>query len=153
MKPKKIKLNKFYDERGYLIELLPKKFKNIFKYSIITSSKKNVIRGLHYDKLLNEKKLIYILKGKILDVTVNVKKNKKIYYNKLKKGDALFIPSEFAHGYKCLAKENILLYFLSKNYNPKNQKGIFWKDNRLKIKWDINSPIISNRDKILPNLR
>ena len=54
MKPKKIKLNKFNDKRGYLLELLPKKFKNIFKYSIITSSKKNVLRGLHYDKLLNE---------------------------------------------------------------------------------------------------
>ena len=152
MKPKKIKLNKFNDKRGYLLELLPKKFKNIFKYSIITSSKKNVLRGLHYDKLLNEKKLIYVLKGEILDVTVNIKKNKKIYYNKLKEGDALFIPSKFAHGYKCLAKENILIYFLSENYNPKHQKGIFWKDNKLKIKWSIKDPIISIKDKMLPNL-
>jgi len=152
MQPKKIKLNKFDDERGYLLELLPKELKNIFKYSIITSSKKNVIRGLHYDKFLNEKKLIYVLKGEILDVTVNIKKNKKIYYNKLKKGDALFIPSEFAHGYKCIARENVLLYFLSKDYNPNNQKGIFWKDNKLKIKWNINTPIISTKDKMLPNL-
>ena len=152
MKPKKIKLNKFDDKRGYLLELLPKKFKNIFKYSIITSSKKDVIRGLHYDKLLDEKKLIYVLKGKILDVTVDIKKNTKIYYNKLEEGDALFIPSEFAHGYKCLANENILIYFLSKNYNPKHQKGIFWKDNKLKIKWSIKDPIISTKDKMLPNL-
>ena len=152
MQPKKIKLNKFDDERGYLLELLPKELKNIFKYSIITSSKKNVIRGLHYDKFLNEKKLIYVLKGEILDVTVNINKNKKIYYNKLKKGDALFIPSEFAHGYKCIARENVLLYFLSKDYNPKNQKGIFWKDNKLKIKWNIKTPIISTKDKMLPNL-
>ena len=151
MKPEKIKLKKFDDDRGYLLELLPKKFKNLFKYSIITSSKKNVIRGLHYDKWLNEKKLIYILKGEILDVTVDVKK-KKIYYNKLKKGDALFIPSEFAHGYKCLAKENVLLYFLSKNYNPKNQNGIFWEDKKLMIKWNIKNPIISTKDKMLPNL-
>ena len=152
MKPKKIKLNKFDDERGYLLELLPKKFKDMFKYSIITSSKKNVIRGLHYDKSLNEKKLIYVLKGEILDVTVNVKKNKKIYYNKLKEGDSLFIPSEFAHGYKCIARENVLLYFLSKNYNQNNQKGIFWKDSTLKIKWNIKKPIISIKDKMLPNL-
>ena len=152
MQPKKIKLNKFDDERGYLLELLPKELKNIFKYSIITSSKKNVIRGLHYDKFLNEKKLIYVIKGEILDVTVNINKNKKIYYNKLKKGDALFIPSKFAHGYKCMARENVLLYFLSKDYNPKNQKGIFWKDNKLKIKWNIKTPIISTKDKMLPNL-
>ena len=152
MQPKKIRLNKFDDERGYLLELLPKELKNIFKYSIITSSKKNVIRGLHYDKFLNEKKLIYVIKGEILDVTVNIKKNKKIYYNKLKEGDALFIPSKFAHGYKCIARENVLLYFLSKDYNPKNQKGIFWKDNKLKIKWNIKTPIISTKDKILPNL-
>tara|TARA_B100000787_G_scaffold150611_1_gene123259 strand:- start:3650 stop:4111 length:462 start_codon:yes stop_codon:yes gene_type:complete len=152
MKPEKIKLNKFNDKRGYLLELLPKKFKNIFKYSIITSSKKNVIRGLHYDKFLNEKKLIYILKGEILDVTVNVKGNKKIHYNKLKEGDALLVPSGFAHGYKCLANENLLLYFLSKNYNAKNQKGIFWKDKRLNIKWNINDPLISIKDKMLPIL-
>jgi dTDP-4-dehydrorhamnose 3,5-epimerase len=152
MQPKKIRLNKFDDERGYLLELLPKELKNIFKYSIITSSKKNVIRGLHYDKFLNEKKLIYVIKGEILDVTVNINKNKKIYYNKLKKGDALFIPSKFAHGYKCIARENVLLYFLSKDYNPKNQKGIFWKDNKLKIKWNIKTPIISTKDKMLPNL-
>ena len=152
MNPKKIKLNKFNDERGYLLELLPKKFKNIFKYSIITSCKKNVIRGLHYDKFLNEKKLIYVIKGEILDVTVNINKNKKIYYNKLKKGDALFIPSKFAHGYKCMARENVLLYFLSKDYNPKNQKGILWNDNKLKIKWNIKTPIISTKDKMLPNL-
>ena len=152
MQPKKIRLNKFDDERGYLLELLPKELKNIFKYSIIPSSKKNVIRGLHYDKFLNEKKLIYVIKGEILDVTVNINKNKKIYYNKLKKGDALFIPSKFAHGYKCIARENVLLYFLSKDYNPKNQKGIFWKDNKLKIKWNIKTPIISTKDKMLPNL-
>ena len=152
MQPKKIRLNKFDDERGYLLELLPKELKNIFKYSIITSSKKNVIRGLHYDKFLNEKKLIYVIKGEILDVTVNINKNKKIYYNKLKKGDALFIPSKFAHGYKCIARETVLLYFLSKDYNPNNQKGIFWKDNKLKIKWNIKTPIISTKDKMLPNL-
>jgi dTDP-4-dehydrorhamnose 3,5-epimerase len=85
MKPEKIKLKKFDDDRGYLLELLPKKFKNLFKYSIITSSKKNVIRGLHYDKWLNEKKLIYILKGEILDVTVDVKKKKKFIIISLKK--------------------------------------------------------------------
>jgi dTDP-4-dehydrorhamnose 3,5-epimerase len=152
MRLKKIKLKRFIDNRGYLLELIPKEYQNIFKYSIITSSKKNVIRGLHYDKLFNEKKLIYILKGNILDVTVDILK-RKVFYNNLKKNDALFIPKGFAHGYKCLSKENIMIYFLSKNFNIKNQRGIIWNDTKLNIKWACSKPIISFKDRKLPSIK
>ena len=82
MYPKKISLKKFSDNRGYLLELLPKKFKKKFVYFIITKSKKNVLRGLHYDKNLQEEKLIFLLEGKILDVCINLKNKKNVnYYN------------------------------------------------------------------------
>jgi dTDP-4-dehydrorhamnose 3,5-epimerase-like enzyme len=64
MNPKKISLKKFVDRRGYLLELLPKEFKKKFIYFIITKSKKNVLRGLHYDKNLQEEKLVFLLEGK-----------------------------------------------------------------------------------------
>mgnify|MGYP001171782296 CR=1 FL=1 len=156
MSPKKINLKKYKDSRGYLIEILPKKFKKKFVYSILTNSKKNVVRGLHYDSRLEEEKLIYLLDGKILDVCVNLKKGKnfgKITYKTLKKGDGLYIPKGFAHGYKCLQKKNIIIYFLTKFFDYKTNKGIIWNDKKLKIKWRIKHPIISKKDLQLPELK
>jgi dTDP-4-dehydrorhamnose 3,5-epimerase len=150
---KKIKLKKFKDSRGFLLELLPDNYKKKFYYSILTSSKKKVIRGLHYDKDLSEEKIIFIIKGKILDVCVDLKKGrnyKKIHYNSLRKGESLYIPKGFAHGYRCIEKENILLYFLSKTYNPKKNRGIKWDDRILNIFWGIKKPILSTKDRNLP---
>jgi dTDP-4-dehydrorhamnose 3,5-epimerase len=152
---KRIKLKKYKDSRGFLLELLPANYKKKFYYSILTSSKKNVIRGLHYDSGFLEEKIIYILKGRILDVCVNLKKGKnykKIYYNTLKKGDSIYIPKGLAHGYRCIGKENILLYFISKTYNPKKNMGIKWNDKTLNISWRIKKPILSIKDKKLPTI-
>ena len=114
-----------------------------------------MIRGLHYEKYLSEEKIIYILKGKILDVCVNLKKGKhykKIYYNLLKKGDSIYISKGLAHGYRCIGKENVLLYFLSKTYNPKKGRGIKWDDKILNIFWGIKKPTLSTKDRNLPTL-
>jgi len=154
MYPRKINLKKYKDSREFLLELLPKKFKKKFYYSILSSSKKNVIRGLHYDKGFSEEKIIYVVKGKILDICVNLKKKtyKKISSFLLKEGDSIYIPGGFAHGYRALNKENIILYFLSKSYNSKKKRGIKWNDKILNIPWKIKKPIISINDKNLPSI-
>ena len=152
MKPVKFKINDFYDNRGFLIELIPNKIKFNFNYSIITFSKKNVLRGMHYNKTEKENKLIYILNGRIYDVLVNLNKGKnfgKIFYFELKKNDLLFIPRGFAHGYHCLAKQNSILYFMNQKYKKKNNKGFSWNDKNFNIKWKTNKPILSNKDKNL----
>ena len=152
MKPVKFKINDFYDNRGFLIELIPNKIKFNFNYSIITFSKKNVLRGMHYNKTEKENKLIYILIGRIYDVLVNLNKGKnfgKIFYFELKKNDLLFIPRGFAHGYHCLAKQNSILYFMNQKYKKKNNKGFSWDDKNFNIKWKTNKPILSNKDKNL----
>ena len=77
---------------------------------------------------------------------------KKIYYNSLKKGDSIYISKGLAHGYRCIGKENILLYFLSKTYNPKKNRGIKWDDKILNIFWGIKKPILSIKDRNLPTL-
>ena len=123
MKPQKIKGTKYKDNRGFLIEVVPKKIKKKFTYSIITQSKKNVLRGMHFNKKKSEEKLVYILDGKILDITINLNKGKnfgEIFYNRLKKNDILLIPRGFAHGYLCLESKNTILYLLNKKYTPKN---------------------------------
>ena len=107
---------------------------------------------MHYNKKQDEEKLVYILNGKILDVTINLNKGKnfgKIFYNRLKKSDILFIPKGFAHGYLCLDNKNTILYLLNKKYSSKNNSGFFWKDKKFKIKWGIIKPILSSKDKNL----
>ena len=156
MEPLKIKSNHFKDSRGYLIEVVPKNINKKFTYSIITQSKKNVLRGMHFNKKNNEEKLIYILDGKILDITINLNKGAnfgKIFYNRLVKNDILFIPKGFAHGYLCLDGKNTILYLLNKKYSPKNNSGFFWKDKKFNIKWGIKKPILSKKDKNLQEHR
>ena len=148
----KIKGTKDKDNRGFLIEVVPKKIKKKFIYSIITESKKNVLRGMHFNKKKNEEKLVYILDGKVLDITINLNKGKsfgKIFYNRLKKNDILLIPRGFAHGYLCLESKNTILYLLNKKYAPKNNSGFFWKNKKFNIKWGIKKPILSAKDRKL----
>ena len=147
---KKFKALLFKDNRGYLAEITPKEINRKFIYSILTNSKKNVIRGMHYNKKKEEEKLVYVLDGEVLDVTVNLNKGKnfgKINYTKLKKNDILYLPKGFAHGYKCLGKSNTVLYLLTQKYSAKNNHGFIWNDQNFKIKWKIKNPILSNRDK------
>ena len=152
MRPIKSTCKQYKDIRGQLSEITPKKINKKYNYSILTESKKDVIRGMHFNKVMNEEKLLVILKGKILDVTINLNKGKnfgKIFYFKLKKNDILFIPRGFAHGYLCLGKKNTILYLLNKKYSNKNNTGFCWNDKNFNIKWGIKKPILSMKDKIL----
>ena len=152
MRPIKSTSKQYKDIRGHLSEITPKKINKKFSYSILTESKKNVIRGMHFNKVKNEEKLLFILKGKVLDVTINLNKGKnfgKIFYFNLKKNDILFIPKGFAHGYLCLGKKNTILYLLNKKYSNKNNTGFCWNDKNFKIKWGIKKPILSMKDKFL----
>jgi len=152
MKPIKFIGKQFKDARGFLTEITPKKIKKKFTYSILTESKKNVIRGMHFNKKMDEEKLVFILKGRMLDVTINLNKGKnfgKIFYYNLKKNDVLFIPKGYAHGYLCLEKQNTILYLLNKKYSNKNNTGFCWNDKNFDVKWGINKPILSIKDKYL----
>ena len=152
MKPIKFNSKLYKDNRGYLKEITPLNLKKKFIYSILTNSKKNVLRGMHFDKKFKEEKLVFVLDGKILDVTININKGKnfgKIYYNTIKKNDILFIPKGFAHGYLCLSNNNTVLYLLTKKFSKKNSSGFLWNDKKFNINWKIKNPILSYKDKNL----
>jgi len=153
-KPKYLKQIIHKDSRGSLTEIfLKKKIKFDFFKCITVTSKKNVIRGLHFQKKFAQHKIIFVLKGIINDFVVDIKKNSKtfgkVYKFKLTPGEALIIPKNFAHGYSSLAKENIVVYFLSENWHPGHESGIIWNDKFLNINWGIRKPIISIKDKLL----
>ncbi len=155
MIPKLIKTTIYPDKRGFFKELyLKKKIKFNCKFTAISSSKKNVIRGLHYQIKKRQSKILSVLKGEAIDICVDINKKSKnfgkVYKFKLKPGYLLFVPKTFAHGIGFYGKENILLYHLSEYRYPKYERGIIYNDPRLKIKWGIKNPITSKRDSLMP---
>ena len=153
-----IKSKQFYDNRGYFRELIREtKIKQKFVFNVVSLSKKNVIRGLHYQGLKPQGKLVSVVKGKILDVAVDFRKKSKTYgkHYKIilsdKNQTSLFIPAGFAHGFASLDKENIVVYSCTNYRHQKSEDGILWNDKQLKINWPIKNPIISKKDLINPS--
>ena len=112
-----------------------------------------MIRGLHLQRKKTQAKYISVLKGKILDVVVDLRKKSKTFGKTFKivlsekNLKSLYIPEGFAHGFCGLEKENYMLYSCS-NYRDKNSEvGIIWNDKKLRIKWPKADVIISEKDK------
>ena len=152
---KVIKGTNHYDSRGYFRET----FKNVFFknkkliFWCMSKSKKNVLRGLHMQTKYQQDKFVSVVKGKIFDVVVDLRKKSKTYGKKYtitlsdKNSTSLFIPAGFAHGFCGLENENLVFYGCTNYRSKKNEVGILWNDNALKIKWPIKKPIISKKDK------
>ena len=144
---------KHKDNRGYLRELvLEKLIKENFKFQILSVSKKNVLRGLHFQVKKPQGKLISVLKGEIFDVTVDLRKNSKTFgkYFSIRLSEknctSIFVPPGFAHGFLTLKKENIICYSCTEYRSPKNERSLKYNDPKLKIKWPIKKPIVSSKD-------
>ena len=156
-----IKLKRNNDSRGYLAETYNKKMiggkELVFDYKVI--SKKNIFRGFHFQYKFQQVKLISVLKGKILDCVIDLRKNSKTFGKTYKiilsekNNLSLYVPTGFAHSYLTLEKENIVYYKLSNYYAPKFESGIFWNDKNLKIKLPVKNPIVSKKDKKLPSFK
>ena len=144
----------FKDKRGYFKELSREKdLKVKLPFTVMSFSKKNVIRGLHLQIQRSQGKFITVLKGKIFDVAVDLRKNSKTFGKHFKiilsekNCRSIYIPPGFAHGFCALAKENYVIYGCT-NYRDKNsESGIKYNDFDLNIKWPIKKPILSSKDK------
>ena len=152
---KVIQSKSYKDSRGLFKEDYKKKFfknKN-FVFGCTSSSKKNVIRGLHLQTKYSQEKYVSVLKGAIIDVVVDLRKKSKTYGKHYKiilsdeNAKSIFIPAGFAHGFLALKKENIIYYTCTNYRSAKHEVGILWNDKNLKIKWPIKNPVISKKDK------
>ena len=151
-KPIKIKQNVYPDNRGYFQEIFLEKYFGLnLKFTAIAQSKKNVIRGMHFQLKNKQTKFLYVVDGKILDVVVNLNRKSKnfgkVYKFILKAGEIIFVPDNYAHGYECLSSKCTVLYHLERYRDTKNESGIMYNDKSLKIKWKTKKPILSLRDK------
>lgn len=149
------KRKNFKDTRGFFRELfIQKQLKNKFVFDYLSLSKKNVIRGLHLQLKNPQGKLITVMHGKIFDVALDCRKKSKTFGKffkvvlSAKENKSLYIPEGFAHGFKALKDNSIMLYSCSKKRYADLEYGLLWNDKELKINWPnkkIN--IISNKDQ------
>jgi dTDP-4-dehydrorhamnose 3,5-epimerase len=155
----------FKDNRGCFMESYNQKNINKllgnvnFVQDNESESSRGVLRGLHFQKPpYTQAKLVRCLKGSVLDVVLDLRKDSKTYgifetislteENKKQ----LFIPKGFAHGFIVLSKSAIFSYKVDNYYNPDSECGVLWSDLDLNIDWKINKNeiIVSEKDKNLP---
>tara|TARA_Y100001958_G_C21087583_1_gene441798 strand:+ start:32 stop:550 length:519 start_codon:yes stop_codon:yes gene_type:complete len=147
------KSKNYYDKRGLFRELaLKNKIKKKLIFTVVSRSKKNVLRGLHMQKKFKQGKYVSVLKGKILDVAVDCRKKSKTFGKHFKivlsekNCNSIFIPPGFLHGFLGLEKENIIVYSCTNYRNKKSEISVKWNDKDLNINWQIKSPILSQKD-------
>lgn len=152
----------FQDDRGFFFESFNEnKYREYlgngvqFVQDNISSSKKGVLRGLHFQlPPFAQGKLVSVVKGGVLDVAVDLRKESLTYgkyelvelteKNKLQ----FWIPPGFAHGFLSLEEDTIFSYKCSNYYSPQHERTILWNDQDLNIEWDIDAPIVSDKDRI-----
>ncbi len=149
-----IKKKRFRDKRGYFKEIIRENnFKKKFPFLVMSYSKKNVIRGLHIQSKNSQGKFVTVIKGKIFDVALDLRKNSKTFGKVFKcilseaNSNSLYIPEGFAHGFQCLEKENYIIYSCTKYREKNNEVTIDVNDRNLKINWPLKKKILSQKDK------
>ena len=154
----------FKDNRGFFLEIYKndKYIKKLIKFNFVqdnhSRSKKNVLRGLHFQITKPQAQLITVMRGHIFDVVVDLRKESKTFgkwygveLNDRETRQILMGPG-FAHGYYVFSKYADLHYKVTEFYNPHSEGGLNWRDPNIGIKWPIKNPIINNRDKNFPFL-
>ena len=143
----------FKDKRGYFKELIKeKKIRKKLPFTVMSYSKKNVIRGMHIQTKKSQGKFISVLKGKIYDAALDLRKNSKTFGKVFtcilseKNSQSIYIPPGFAHGFCGLDKENYIIYSCTKYRSANSEVGIKYSDKDLKINWPVKKPIISKKD-------
>jgi len=157
-----LKPNVHKDNRGSLLEVYNESLSHIindfnkhFCLEYYSISKKNVIRGLHYQIDITQGKLVTAINGAVFDVVVDIRKNSPTFGEhevvELNEENRymIWIPPGFAHGFQCLINNSILSYKCDGQYSPLHERCVKWSDSTLDIQWpNISSPVISEKDRL-----
>jgi len=152
----------FRDSRGYFQEIYNRKtlievgIDLDWKQDNLSVSQKNVLRGLHYQIVEPQAKLVRVVRGAVLDVAVDIRKSSLTFGQhvsvELKAGDgqAFLIPAGFAHGFVALEPDTTFLYKVDRYYSPKSERTILWNDPALGITWPVSAEdaIVSAKDQL-----
>lgn len=161
---KHIQTKIYADERGFFRQLFQKSlYKEIgieteFVQDNFSVSHRGTIRGMHFQRAPGQAKLVIVLEGEIFDVVVDIRPNSPTYKRWLgvhldaQKGQQLFIPVGYAHGFCALSPRVQLCYKVSSPYDPLEEKSFRFDDPKVAIQWPNILPILSERDRNSPSL-
>lgn len=151
----------FGDERGFFMETWnQKRFEELvtgkpttFVQDNHSKSKKGILRGLHFQTVNTQGKLVRVVSGEVFDVAVDVRKGSPTFgkwvgvYLSAENKRQLWIPEGFAHGFYVTSDEAEFVYKCTNYYHPTSEVSILWNDSKIDIKWPLNSePILSQKD-------
>lgn len=163
---KLIEMKVYRDDRGFFTERYVKELfagfglPGSFVQDNHSRSKPGVIRGLHYQTNPAQGKLVGVIRGKIWDVAVDLRKDSPTFGKweafelSDENGRLLWIPAGFAHGFCVLGNEDAdVMYKVDAPYSPKTEGGICYLDPDLKITWPVQNPIVSGKDRELQGFK
>lgn len=160
-----IDVKTYGDNRGYFMETYKESdFKEAgLDYNFVqdnqSSSRKGVLRGLHFQKTHPQAKLVRVLKGEVFDVAVDLRKNSLTYgqwvgvvLSEANKRQFM-IPRGFAHGFVVMSDYAEFAYKCDELYHPEDEGGIMWNDPAIGIEWpEVGEIVLSEKDKTHPSL-
>ena len=160
-----IKPTLFGDSRGYFFESFNSKLfaektglHKTFVQDNESKSQKNVLRGLHFQNPpYAQGKLVRVIKGSVLDVAVDIRRESNSYGRHIKQvlseqnKTIMYIPEGFAHGFVTLENDTIFSYKCTNFHNKESEECLFWNDRILDINWEIEKPILSEKDQLGKN--
>lgn len=155
----------FEDDRGLFFESFNQQAlkKAGIEYDFVQDnqsfSTKGVVRGLHLQKApYAQAKYVKVMTGRVCDIAVDVRPGSKTFgkvYKCIldsKLNNAVLIPEGFAHGFSAL-EDSIFYYKCSNFYNQSSETGIIYNDETLNINWELENPIVSEKDQLLPTFK
>ena len=150
------------DERGYFVKTYDKEefSKKGLDFNFVqddqSCSAKGVLRGLHFQKKHPQGKLVRVVRGRVFDVGVDLRKNSKTYGKWIgvelsdENKKQLFLPKGFAHGLLALEDNSVFVYKVDELYYPGDEEGLRFDDEDIAIEWpleDIDKLIMTDKDK------
>jgi dTDP-4-dehydrorhamnose 3,5-epimerase len=154
----------FCDDRGFLTEVWnQRRYDDAgldvrFVQDNLSSSRRGVLRGLHYQWPAAQGKLVSVLQGEVFDVAVDIRSDSASYGQWVgvtlssENRHQIYIPPGFAHGFAVLSETALVLYKCTGYYTPSDEGCVRWDDPAIGIDWPISAPILAKKDSEAPLL-
>jgi dTDP-4-dehydrorhamnose 3,5-epimerase len=153
------------DARGFFVETYHRdRYRSMgvdaeFVQDNHSRSTRGTLRGLHYQATPGQAKLVRVVRGRVWDVAVDLRRSSPTFgqWEAFELDDVdhlqLYIPIGFAHGYVALSDEVDFVYKVGSYYDPTQERGVAWDDQEIGVAWPVAEPLVSERDRSNPTLR
>lgn len=155
----------FGDSRGFFFETFqaeryqPLLGNLVFVQDNLSRSTQGVLRGLHYQLPYSQGKLVWVTRGEVLDVVVDIRHGSptfgqvETFILNDENHEQVYIPPGLAHGFCVLSDVADFYYKCTDYYQPSAERGVIWNDPDLAIEWPVKNPILSPKDEVYSRLK